>query len=683
MLKIGRISSHMRYFFIPSIFILIITLVLNFLLYNREFNFYKNIYNNEVASTTSLLNRRIQSAIVAGESIQAFFLASQNVTKVEFDIFGSVLTKANSNTITMPISVEWIDEKNNIKYIYPMNKDNSKILGQDLNKYPNRLLPITKARKTRSPVMTEPIMLGQGYPGLLLYSPIFKNNIYLGETVVVIRLANLLSPIPDSNPTYKKNEYIQTDNFIIPFDDDVILNKNGEKIINIQGDLMPDPTAQEYASVIKGVVSENVTFADKTWQLKFSPTYINEVNKRAETYALFSLLFLISTISFLFILQRQKERLSKEIARTNALISSIGDGLVACDKNGIITFANKKAEEISGYTIEEAVGRSYYDVWHIYDEKGAAIPLKERLFYRALINKEIINISIESHLYASKKDGTHFPLESTIAPIIVNKKVEGAIVVFRDITKEAEVDRMKTEILALTSHQLLTPTSAIKWISELLLRGDYGDLRKKQLINIQDIHDSNENMISLISSLLNISRIESGRIIVDPQPTHLNELVENIVKELKNKIEEKKQSFVLESEEDLPKINVDPKLITEVYKNLLTNAIKYTPQKGNISVTINKTKDSLISKISDNGYGIPIKDKERVFGKFYRGENISNIEKDGNGLGLYIIKQIIEVSGGKIWFESEIDKGTTFYFSLPLSGSIPKNGEVTISSLKK
>ena len=680
MIKIKKVSNYTKYFLIPSIFIIIIVTILNFFLYNQEFDFYKNIYDNEVAGTTSLLNRRIQTTIVATESIQALFLSSTNVTKEEFDIFGSVLTKnINSNIITVPISIEWIDEKNNIRYVYPMNKDNDKVLGLDLNKYPNRLLPITKAKTTQSTVITEPIMLGQGYPGLILYSPIFRNNKYLGEAVIVIRLSNLVSPIPGNNPIYSKNEYIQTDNFIIPFDDDVIFNNKGERIINPQGDLVKDPVSQEYLGSTEGVISQDIVFADKTWQLKFFPTYITEVYKIIEVYIGISLFFLILFIIFLWILNRQRERLSKEVAKNEALIISLGDGLVACDKYGIITFINKKAEELFGYSAQESIGKSYYDVWHVFDSKGVTIPEKERGFYRALNKREIVNISISDHLYILKKNDTRFPLGSTISPIIVNGNLEGAIVIFRDITKESEIDRMKTEFLSLTSHQLLTPTSAIKWTSELLLNEKNKTLNEKQIKSIQDIYISNENIISLINSLLNISRIESGRIMIDPKPTYLNELVDEIVVELKNKIEKKEQLFNFDFENNLPKINIDPNLIKEVYKNLLTNAIKYTPAKGNISVTISKIKNDIVSKISDNGYGIMEKDKNRVFEKFYRGENIIAIEKDGNGLGLYLIKQIIEVSGGKIWFESEINKGTTFYFSLPISGSIPRKGEAQIS----
>ncbi len=675
-----KLPGILRYVVIPGVLLLILVGALNFFMYQRQLEFFRTVYNNEVAETKSLINRRMQSAFIAAESLKALFVSSQEVTRQEFDSFGSALTKnIYPGAIFMPVTVEWVDAKNDIRYVYPMSEENRKIVGLDLNKYPNRLTPITKAKETKSAVVTEPIMLAQGYPGLIIYSPIFKGENYFGEAVVVVRLSNLFAPIPGGVQLYNKDQYIQTDGFIVPLNYDAIFTDNGGRVADVQGGLVEDPASRKYLALKSGASSEDIVLADKTWHLKVVPTYMADVNKIAGIFIAVSLFALSVNIILLWMLKRRDEESQKEVARIEALILSIGDGLVACDKNGIITFANKKAEELSGYSAKESIGKSYYDLWRLVDAKGADIPIKDWLFYRALINKEVINVSTDSHLFIVKKDGTRFPLASTIAPIIADGKVDGAIVVFRDITKESEVDRMKTEFLSLVSHQLLSPSSAIKWTADLLLGGKFGKLNEKQLEYVQNIHASNESMIGLVTSLLNVSRIESGRIVVDPKPVNLHDLVGEVVKELENKIKEKEHKFSLDAEAGLPQINVDPNLIRQVYKNLLTNAIKYTPAKGSISVTITKDKDSIISKVSDSGYGIPEKDKKRVFEKFYRGENIVSAEKEGNGLGLYLVRQIIEVSGGKIWFESEINKGTTFWFSLPLSGSKPKAGEVTIS----
>lgn len=673
-------STLFKYVLLPGILIIILIIVLNFFICNTEVEFFTNAYNNEVAEITNLINRRFQSALVATESIKAFFTASQEVTKEEFDAFGPVLTEAiGSEIVFVPTAVEWVDAQNHIQYVYPMNEDNAKIVGVDLNQYPNRLLPITKAKETRSPVVTEPIMLGQGYPGLLLYSPIFKDDNYLGEAVVVVRLDTLFAPAPGSNLTYVKNANIQTNNFIIPFSEDVIFNKNGERVINPQGELIKDPNSQKYLLSEENTIGHNIVFADKTWQLKFIPTYIGQITKRMIAYSGASLIFILAIIIFLWTLEKRRKQLLLVTARTEALILSIGDGLVACNKNGIITFANKDAAELSGYNISDFIGKSYPDVCHILNAKGVPIPKEEKPFDRVLDKKETIKASIGDHLFMKRKDGTSFPFAFTASPIIVNGKSEGAIVIFRNTTKESEVDRMKSEFLSLASHQLLTPISSTKWLTDTLLGEKIGSLNEKQKEYVQNIQTSIRRTGELVNSLLNISRIESGRLIIKPEPTSLKDLFEEVLGELRVKIEEKSQKIDKKIDPNLPKINVDPRLIREVFRNFMTNAIKYSPMEKTISIEAKIDGDSIISSVSDSGYGIPENQQHRIFEKFYRGDNILEIEKDGNGLGLYLVKQIVEASGGKTWFKSVVDHGTTFWFSLPLAGSQEKVGEVSIS----
>ncbi len=378
-----------------------------------------------------------------------------------------------------------------------------------------------------------------------------------------------------------------------------------------------------------------------------------------------------------------EEKALIEQAKEEATLTSIGEGVVVTDPEGKILVFNHAAEQLTNWIASEVVGRFWFETVPAMYENGGLISRIDRDMYKALTTgKKVFAESIYLQKGARK-----ITVAITATPIIFKNQIIGAVEVFRDISHEKEIDRMKTEFISLASHQLRTPLSAVKWFCEMLLNGDAGELNTEQKEYAQNVSDSNERMISLVNSLLNISRIESGRIIIDPKPTNMNELISGVVKEIKVKSDAKKQQIIVSVHSDLPLINIDPQLIREVYINLLTNASKYTPSGGEISVFISKKDDKLISQVSDNGYGIPKKDSDKIFQKFYRGENIIKIETDGNGLGLYLVKAIIESSGGSIWFESNEGtglpagrQGTSFYFSLPLSGTEAKKVKVTLNS---
>lgn len=375
-------------------------------------------------------------------------------------------------------------------------------------------------------------------------------------------------------------------------------------------------------------------------------------------------------------LRESYRRLALATERNKTLLESLSEGVIAIDEQTNIVVINDRALQILELKDKKVIDLPVGHVVTVYDEHdqdrelaGAEIPVVVAL--QTLHASERV---VTFHRASGQKRLVHIAAN----PVIVEGKLSGAIMTVRDVTKEKEVDRMKTEFISLASHQLRTPLSAIKWFTEMLLSGDAGDLRPDQHEFAQNISDSTERMIDLVNALLNISRIESGRIMVDPTPTDLGELVSGIVNDLKAKVEEKQQSLVISVHQDLPKVNLDQRLVSQVYLNLLTNAIKYTPKGGEISVFISRKDDQIISQVTDNGYGIPSEQQDRLFQKFFRATNAVKVETDGTGLGLYLIKAIIESSGGRIWFESEEGKGTTFWFSMPLAGMQPKKGEVTL-----
>lgn len=372
-----------------------------------------------------------------------------------------------------------------------------------------------------------------------------------------------------------------------------------------------------------------------------------------------------------------REQFKKERDMAKAIVSSMGEGVLVLDTNYKIELINPAGEKLLETTKQEAVGQKWAGFVNAYvgDKK---ITFEQRSSVKVLKKGEVRVTTITDDHYYETRSGRRFPIVSITAPLVDNGKVIGVVKVFRDASKEKEIDRMKTEFISLASHQLRTPLSAIKWFSELLIDKRSGRLNSEQKNYTDNIAFATERMIELVNSLLNISRIESGRIIIEPKPTELSNLVKKVVIELQKNIKDKKIQFVISVHHKLPLINIDPKLIRHVYMNLIENSIKYTPDGGEILVFISKKNSELISQVTDTGYGIPKNEQTRVFQKFYRGSNIIKHVTEGTGLGLYLIKSIVESSGGKIWFQSQESRGTTFWFSLPVKGIQPKKGEVSL-----
>ncbi len=375
-------------------------------------------------------------------------------------------------------------------------------------------------------------------------------------------------------------------------------------------------------------------------------------------------------------LRKVETKVHEDLAFDQSLLDSVGEGIVVIDQKGDITLVNRATEQMIGWTSEEIKGKKWHDVAPLVDEKGEVIPAEQR---STKIVMETGRPRYNAKYSYVRRDGSNFPVATTAAPVTLNGKTIGVIAVFRDITIEKQADRAKSEFVSLASHQLRTPLSAIKWFAEILLSGDAGELSKEQKEYVDNIFQSNERMIDLVNSLLNVSRVDSGRIIIDPKPTDLGKLVESVVKGLEVKIIEKNIKLAIDVAKGIPEVAIDPRLISQVYMNLLTNSIKYTPEGGNVMVVISLKDKEVVSQVTDTGYGIPEKDKDKMFQKFHRGSNIIKLETDGTGLGLYLAKAVVESSGGRIWYESAEGKGTSFWFTLPLEGSPVHEGEVTLT----
>jgi PAS domain S-box-containing protein len=364
-------------------------------------------------------------------------------------------------------------------------------------------------------------------------------------------------------------------------------------------------------------------------------------------------------------LEQAKESIEAQKARTETVLESIGEGVVAVDKSGVVTIANPAGANMLGLSKEEMIGTAFVNIVPKEEDRHEkAITKEERLVYQTLKTGEKFSAS----LFYYRKDEAKFPAAVTSAPIILDGTLSGAIVVFRDITREMEIDQQKTEFVSLASHQLRTPLSAIRWYSEMVLNQRKEKLTEKQERYVREIYESNLRMIELVNALLNVSRIELGTFAVEPKELDLGEMFESVVDELMPAMQAKGLHFT-KHYEDAPKaFYVDPNLMRIVFQNLLSNSVKYTPDNGHISIAVSENGNYLRVEVKDDGYGIPKADQPKMFSKLFRADNVKSKDTEGTGLGLYIINSVVEKSCGRIWFESEEDKGTTFFVELPMAG---------------
>lgn len=350
--------------------------------------------------------------------------------------------------------------------------------------------------------------------------------------------------------------------------------------------------------------------------------------------------------------EEERSRAEEEKNKTLTIIANFADGLLVFNQDRKISLVNPKFETLFDVKKENILSRSLLEL------KG----FPELALLVNLLEKGIKNVSRKE---LEIKEGLVVEV-STVS--LAWQKEEGILVILHDKSREKLVERMKTEFVSLAAHQLRTPLSAIKWTLGMFLEGDLGALTQEQKEFINKTYQSNERMISLISDLLDVTRIEEGRYVYKSTLANLVDLVSSVIRETKDEVKKKnlKLSFKKPLRE-LPGVMVDAEKIKIAIENLVSNAIKYTPSGGKIVVSLSylkKNKEVELS-VKDSGVGIPEDQRDRVFSKFFRGANVVRMDTEGSGLGLFISKNIIESHGGRIWFESKENEGSIFYFVLP------------------
>lgn len=245
--------------------------------------------------------------------------------------------------------------------------------------------------------------------------------------------------------------------------------------------------------------------------------------------------------------------------------------------------------------------------------------------------------------------------------IVVILMVIGGFII-KNVEAISKINKMKSEFISIASHQLKTPLSEINWEIELLLSKNSDGLSSKQAEIISNVSDSSNKMTRLVSDLLDVTRMDQGRFFLEMGEVDIIGVIKEVAENNQFLAKNKNISIKFDFPENFPKVSADKKKLMIVMDNLLSNAIKYIKENGQVEIKVKEESDKAVVSVKDNGMGIPKYQQDKVFQKFFRSDNVGRYQTTGTGLGLYISKNIIEQSGGKIWFESEEDKGSTFYF---------------------
>ncbi|MEZ6255215.1 MAG: CHASE domain-containing protein [Patescibacteria group bacterium] len=493
-----------------------------------------------------------------------------------------------------------------VHYVEPFEA-NSYLFGYDLYTSDVRRSAINIARDTNSVVITAPVVVptdDQDRKAFLMVLPIYNQKVDLstldarrenlvGVLVAVIRAADFYDQV------FLTSSLTQTD----------ALN-----VVDVTQ--APLPLHSYFSNSYTGVkVLENIPLVSKfrinaatrTWLLEFrssaQPTLTGLesftpylVFAVGMTFALIVGVVIYNTLRVTSKAKKLAAMLTQDLEKFKLAVENASDHIIITDPNGVILYANKRVTQITGYSQEEVIGKTP-SLW------GGQMPKEffEHLWHTIKVEKNIFSGDIAN----KRKDGTAYIASIQISPVVDTRgEVKFFVGIERDVSHDRDVDRAKTEFLSLASHQLRTPLSALRWYAEMLESGDGGQLTAEQQEYAHTILVSSTRMIELVNALLDVSRMESGKIEVSATMVSPLELLTSLISELKPQLDEKQIIPQLNVAANVSNVYADEKLLRNVYLNLLSNAIKYTPQGGAISISFEENNGYLKSFVKDTRYGI-------------------------------------------------------------------------------
>ncbi len=353
-------------------------------------------------------------------------------------------------------------------------------------------------------------------------------------------------------------------------------------------------------------------------------------------------------------LEEASKKAQEEKDKTLSIVDNFADGLLFFNRYKELDLINPQGRDIFGIVEEDVLGKRPLEIKEVND--GLEVLVEA-------IGENIQKVFRKEMCF---KEKTFFEVTSVL--VQHDDKEIGSLVIIHDITREKGVEKMKTEFVSLAAHQLRTPLAGIKWSLGTILEEKEGFKVSDETVEIiEKAFEANERMVTLVNDLLNVTRIEEGNYACEAKETTINEIIDVAIDGYKDLVESRGLQFRLErSDEEFPPIKADIEELSLVVSNFFDNALKYT-KEGEICLKIESLGNGEELKITviDTGVGVPQGQKEKMFEKFFRAENVQLMDTEGSGLGLFISKNIVEAHGGEIGFESEENKGSLFFFTIP------------------
>ena len=403
---------------------------------------------------------------------------------------------------------------------------------------------------------------------------------------------------------------------------------------------------------------------------QFSPDQLDLAQATAKQIAV-----AINNAQLYSLIRDQAERLGDmlrwqhiETSQSQAILEAVADGVLVTDSKRVITLFNESAEKILGLNRAAVLGRTLGEFIGLFGNAAQTWMNKIQSWSEdaTSMTEKVSRLSHTEQIELEDKRVVSVHL----SPVFLRSDFLGTVSIFRDITHQVEIDRLKSEFVATVSHELRTPMTSIKGYAEVLLMGAAGQLNDQQTHFLEIVKTNTERLAILVNDLLDISRIEAGRVSLSTQPMDMSHLVDEAVADiiLRCEKEHKPMTIRKEASPDTPRAFGDPERVRQIIDNLLENAFSYTPEGGEIVLRLSSKNGEVQIDVQDNGIGIAPSEQARIFERFYRGENPLVLATSGTGLGLSIVQRLVDMHNGRIWLASTgiAGEGSTFSFTLPV-----------------